>query len=159
VNPHRLGTLRPSTEVVAQAIARKDGLRLQPIGVYAANLLGLSTQVPAQVVYLTDGATRKVKVGPTEIVFKRTTPRQMAAAGRLSGLLIQGLRSMGAKHVTPKHIESLRKRILAEERTKVLQDLALAPAWQHGHFSPCAPSAAANRSGARLGHHAPHVHD
>jgi Family of unknown function (DUF6088) len=133
-----LGTLWPSIEVVAEAVARKDGLRLQPIGVYAANLLGLSTQVPAQVVYLTDGATRKVKVGPTEIVFKRTTPRQMAAAGRLSGLLIQGFRSMGAKHISPQQIASLRERIPAEERAKVLQDLALAPAWQHGHLKEIA---------------------
>jgi Family of unknown function (DUF6088) len=135
---HLLGTLWPSIEVVAEAVARKDGLRLQPVGVYAANLLGLSTQVPAQVVYLTDGATRKVKVGPTEIVFKRTTPRQMAAAGRLSGLLIQGFRSMGAKHISSQQIASLRKRIPEEERAKVLQDLALAPAWQHTHLKEIA---------------------
>lgn len=133
-----LGTLWPSIEQVAEAVARKDGLRLQPIGVYAANLLGLSEQVPAQAVYLTDGATRTVKVGPTQIVFKRTTPRQMAAAGRLSGLLIQGLRSMGVKHVMPKHIESLRSRIPAEERAKVLEDLALAPAWMHAHLKEIA---------------------
>lgn len=133
-----LGTLWPSIEQVAEAVARKDGLRLQPIGVYAANLLGLSEQVPAQAVYLTDGATRTVKVGPTQIVFKRTTPRQMAAAGRLSGLLIQGLRSMGVKHVMPKHIELLRSRIPAQERAKVLEDLALAPAWMHAHLKEIA---------------------
>jgi Family of unknown function (DUF6088) len=133
-----LGILWPSVEQMVDAIARKDGLRLQPIGVYAANLLGLSEQVPAQVVYLTDGATRKVKVGPMEIVFKRTTPRQMAAAGRLSGLLIQGFRSMGVKHVKPKHIELLRSRIPAQERAKVLADLALAPAWMHEYLKEIA---------------------
>ncbi len=133
-----LGTLWPPTEKVVDAIARKDGLRLQPIGVAAANLLGLSTQVPAQVVYLTDGATRKVKVGPMEIVFKRTTPRQMAVAGRLSGLLIQGFRSMGPEHIKAAHIESLRKRIPAQERVKVLEDLAFAPAWQHGFLKQIA---------------------
>jgi Family of unknown function (DUF6088) len=90
------------------------------------------------VVYLTDGATRKVKVGPTEIIFKRTTPRQMAAAGRLSGLLIQGFRSIGAKHINPQQIASLRERIPAEERAKVLQDIALAPAWQHEHLKEIA---------------------
>jgi len=133
-----LGTLWPSVEQMVDAIARKDGLRLQPIGVYAANLLGLSEQVPAQVVYLTDGATRKVKVGPLDIVFKRTTPRQMAAAGRLSGLLIQGFKSMGVKHIKPHHIEGLRSRIPAEERAKVLADLALAPAWMHTMFKEIA---------------------
>lgn len=125
----RLGTLWPPIEQVAEAVARKDGLRLQPVGVHAANLLGLSEQVPAQVVYLTDGASRTVKVGPTEIVFKRTTPRQMAAAGRLSGLLIQAFKSLGAPHITPARLARLRQALPAEERAKLLADLALAPAW------------------------------
>ncbi len=133
-----LGTLWPSIENVADAVARKDGLRLQPTGVYAANLLGISEQVPAQVVYLTDGASRIVKVGPTQIVFKRTTPRHMAAAGRLSGLLIQAFRSMGQVHVKPQHIERLRSRIPAKERDAILADLSLAPAWMHPHFKEIA---------------------
>jgi Family of unknown function (DUF6088) len=124
-----LGMLWPPIENVADAVARKDGLRLQPTGVYAANLLGISEQVPAQVVYLTDGASRHVKVGPTQIVFKRTTPRHMAAADKLSGLLIQAFRSMGQVHVMPKHIELLRSRIPANKRCEILADLSLAPDW------------------------------
>jgi Family of unknown function (DUF6088) len=133
-----LGILWPSVEQIVDAVSRKDGLRLQPIGVYAANLLGLSEQVPAQVVYLTDGATRKINIKPMEIVFKRTTPRQMATAGRLSGLLIQGFRSMGIKHIQPQHIQSLRSRIPAEERAKILDDLAYAPVWMHAYFKDIA---------------------
>ena len=129
-----LGLLWPPIENIADAIARKDGLRLQPTGVYAANLLGISEQVPAQVVYLTDGASRNVKVGPTQIVFKRTTPRHMAATGKLCGLLIQAFRSMGQVHVMPKHIERLRSRIPAKERAEILTDLSLAPAWMHPLF-------------------------
>lgn len=126
-----LGTLWPAIESVSQALERKDGLRLQPSGVYAANLLGLSEQVPAKVVFLTDGATRTVKVGPTQISLKRTTPRNVAAAGRLSGLLIQAFRSLGADHITPQRIARLRSSLPADERAKVLQDLALAPEWMH----------------------------
>lgn len=129
-----LGTLWPSIESVSQALERKDGLRLQPTGVYAANLLGLSEQVPAQVVFLTDGATRSVKVGPTQISLKRTTPRNMAAAGRLSGLMIQALRSLGPTHVTPQRIARLRKNLPAKERALIVQDMALAPEWMHGHL-------------------------
>jgi hypothetical protein len=70
-----------------------------------------------------------VKAGPMEIRLQRTTPRQMAAAGRLSGLLIQAFKSMGLKHITPAHIEHLRKTIPFAERAKVLKDIALAPAW------------------------------
>lgn len=129
-----LGTLWPAIESVSQALERKDGIRLQPSGVYAANLLGLSEQVPAKVVFLTDGATRTVKVGPTQISLKRTTPRNMAAAGRLSGLLIQAFRSLGAAHITPQRIARLRQDLPVVERAKVLQDLALAPEWMHAHL-------------------------
>ena len=124
-----LGVLWPDIEAISRALERKDGIRLQPSGVYAANLLGLSEQVPAKVVFLTDGATRTVTVGPTRIYLKRTTPRHMAAAGRLSGLVIQALRSLGQAHVKRQHIERLRDRIPAEERATLLEDLALAPAW------------------------------
>ena len=129
-----LGTLWPAIESVSLALVRKEGLRLQPTGVYAANLLGLSEQVPAQVVFLTDGATRNVKVGPTQIRLKRTTPRNMAAAGRLSGLMIQALRSLGPAHVTAQRIERLRKNLPAEERAQIVGDIALAPEWMQAHL-------------------------
>lgn len=124
-----LGTLWPSVEAVVKAVAGKDRIRTQPAGVYAANLLGLSEQVPAQVVLLTDGISRTVQAGPMKITLKRTTPRQMAAAGRLSGLLIQAFKSLGAQHITPTHLARLRQMLPAQERAKVLTDLPLAPAW------------------------------
>lgn len=124
-----LGTLWPTVDAVVQALAGKDMLRTQPAGVYAANMLGMSEQVPAKIVFLTDGISRTVKAGPMQISFKRTTPRQMAAAGRLSGLLIQAFKSLGAPHITPARIERLRQNIPAAERAQVLQDIALAPAW------------------------------
>lgn len=124
-----LGTLWPSVDAIVKAIAGKDKLRTQPTGVYAANMLGLSEQVPAKVVLLTDGISRTVQAGPMQIRLQRTTPRQMAAAGRLSGLLIQAFKSMGVQHITPTHIERLRRTIPESERAKVLKDLALAPAW------------------------------
>ncbi len=124
-----LGILWPSVDTIVKAIAGKDKLRTQPTGVYAANMLGLSDQVPAKVVLLTDGISRTVQAGPIQIRLQRTTPRQMAAAGRLSGLLIQAFKSMGFKHITPAHIGRLRKNIPAAERAKVMKDLALAPAW------------------------------
>lgn len=124
-----LGTLWPSVDAIVKAVAGKDKLRTQPAGVYAANLLGLSEQVPAKVMLLTDGISRTVQAGPMRIILKRTTPRQMAAAGRLSGLVIQAFKSLGAPHITPARIERLRKTIPASERARLLQDIALAPAW------------------------------
>lgn len=123
------GTLWPSIDAVVKAISGTHRIRTQPIGVYAANLLGMSEQVPAKVILLTDGPSRTVRVGPSQITLRRTTPRQMAAAGRLSGLLIQAFKSFGPLHVTPGHIRRLRERIPEAERIKVARDLALAPAW------------------------------
>ena len=127
----RFGVLWPDMDSIVSALEPKDGIRLQPTGVYAANLLGLSEQVPAQVVFLTDGAPRTVTAGPMRIVLKRTTPRHMGAAGRLSGLVIQALRSFGRVHVGAQHVRRLRERIPADERATLLDDLALAPAWMH----------------------------
>lgn len=124
-----LGVLWPDVAQVAQALERKDGLRLQPAGAYAANMLGLSEQVPVQVVYLTDGPSRQVAVGPTLITLKRTTPKNMACAGRLSGLLIQALRFLGEVHVSPERIAHVRRSLPAEQRAKLTADLAYAPAW------------------------------
>jgi len=124
-----LGTLWPSVDAVVAALTGKDKLRLQPTGAYAANLLGLSDQVPARVEFLTDGTSRTVRAGPMQIVLKRTTPRQMAAAGRTSGLVIQALRSLGPEHVTPERLERLRRSVPAAERRTLLADLAVAPGW------------------------------
>jgi hypothetical protein len=94
-----LGTLSPDIQKVAKALAGKDRIRLQPAGAFATNLLGLSEQVPAKAVFLTDGPSRTVKIGRQEI--QVTTPRTMAAAGRLSGLLMQAFRQLGREHITP----------------------------------------------------------
>ncbi len=129
-----LGALSPSAEAVAKALAGRDRTRLQPAGAYAANALGLSEQVPAKAVFLTDGPARMVKIGPMTIQLRRTTARNMAAAGRLSGLLIQALRELGEEHVTPARREHLKRTLPADKRRELLKDLPIAPAWMHPIF-------------------------
>jgi hypothetical protein len=97
-----LGQLSPSAEKIAQALAKNDRIRIQPAGAYAANLLGLSEQVPAKVVFLTDGPSRTVKIGRQEIHLRHTSLRHMAAADRPSGLVIQALKNLGRK-TSPQH--------------------------------------------------------
>ena len=133
-----LGPLSPSAETIAQALAGRDRTRLQPAGAYAANALGLSEQVPAKAVFLTDGPSRTVKIGSMTIQLRRTTPRNMAAAGRLSGLLIQAFRELGKDHVTPARVEHLKRTLPAEQRRELLKDLKLAPAWMHPIFQELA---------------------
>jgi hypothetical protein len=129
-----LGLLSPSAEEIARALAGRDRTRIQPAGAYAANALGLSEQVPAKAVFLTDGPARTVKIGPTTIQLRRTTPKNMEAAGRLSGLLIQAFRELGQEHVTPERREHLKRTIPADKRRELLKDLRLAPAWMHSIF-------------------------
>ena len=134
-NTHpQLGVLTPDPETIAMAIAGKNRIRLQPHGAYAANLLGLSEQVPAKVTFLTDGLTRTIKVGRQVIELRRTSPRNMATAGELTGLVIQAFRYLGAKHITPERIAHLRRTIPQTEREKLLKAIPVAPGWMHPHL-------------------------
>jgi hypothetical protein len=135
-----LGILSPDPDRVARALAGKFATRLQPSGAYAANLLGLSEQVPAKIVFLTDGSSRIVKIGRQEIQLRQTTPRNMAAAGRLSGLLVQALRHLGKEHITSARVEHLKRTLPVKERKRLLKDLPLAPAWMHPLFRVLAES-------------------
>ncbi len=124
-----LGMLTPSPEAVARALAGRDAVRLGPSGAYAANLLGLSNQIPMKIVYFTDGRSRTVQIGKKHIILKQTTPRNMATAGRISGLVIQALRSLGRQHVDNEVIAQLDRRLNTEDRKRLLKDVRFAPAW------------------------------
>jgi hypothetical protein len=115
-------------------MAASERVKLQPSGAYAANLLGLSEQVPAKVVFLTSGRARKVKLGKLIIELRPTTPRRVASAGRTSGLVLAALRYFGQTHVTPDRIAHLQKMLSAEDRRQLLTDLPSAPAWLHRHL-------------------------
>lgn len=125
----QLGNLAPAMDAVAKALAGRDAVRLQPSGAYAANLLGLSEQVPMKVVFLTDGPSRRVRLGRQEIILKRTTPRNMATAGRTSGLVIHALRKLGQRYVDTVTVDTLKRRLNENDKRQLLKDLRYAPAW------------------------------
>ena len=127
----QLGLLSPNPDTVAEALARHDRIRVQPTGAYAANLLGLSEQVPAKVVYLTEGRARRVKLGNREIRLKQTTSQHMATAGRISGTVIQALRYIGNDRLTAVHLRTLQRKLNAADKKCLRTDLIHAPAWMH----------------------------
>ena len=129
-----LGEVAPSIEAVSKALAAHEQVKLQPSGAYAANLLGLSEQVPAKVVFLTSGRARKIKLGRLLIELRQVAPRHMAAAGRTSGLVIAALRYLGKTNVTAARVDRLRMVLSAEDRKRLLTDLSHAPAWMHPHL-------------------------
>ena len=129
-----LGELPAHYERIAQALAGRDSLKIQPSGAYAANLLGLTDQVPARIVFLTDGANRIVQIKNQQIVLKRTTPKNMATAGNVSGLVIQALRYLGKDHVDDKTVGILKKRLTGDDKRRLMRDLRYAPAWMESIF-------------------------
>jgi len=124
-----IGTVLPSVDEIAVAIAKRDKARILPTGSYAMYKLGLTTQVPMNIVYYTDGSPRKIKVGKQIITFKKASSRNLAAIGDFSKLAIQALRTIGKDNVTAAELHKI-KEVLKKEKNHHLQhDLNLAPVW------------------------------
>jgi len=125
----QMGLLQPPTDDIARALAGRDATRIQPSGAYAANLLGLTTQVPMKVVYLTDGRSRTIQIDKRQIILKHTTPRNMATAGKVSGLVIQALKHLGRDNIDDNVIAQLDRRLDADARRQLIRDIRHVPAW------------------------------
>lgn len=132
-----LGPLSPDPDDVAKALARETGSRVQIAGARAANLLGLSTQVPAQSTYLTDGPSRHVVLGQRVIVLRHASPRNLIAPGSPAGTVVQALRHLGPLHAA--EVERLAARLLSQADKKLLATNAgKAPAWMRPTLSSIA---------------------
>jgi hypothetical protein len=127
-----IGLVMPTAEEVAEAIARRDRARTVPTGVSALNALGLSTQVPMNVVLLTDGSSREIKVGKRKIKFKKTSPRNLSAKGDISRLAIQALKALGNGKVSESDEQKIIELLKKERHGDLLHDIGIAPEWiQH----------------------------
>jgi hypothetical protein len=123
------GKIQPSFDSIVKAIVKRDKARIIPTGLYALNVLGLSTQVPMKIVYLTDGAARKLKIGKSVLIFKKTTPKNLAAKGKISGLVIQALKSLGKGKVDESEEEKIIALLKQENKEHLEYDIKLAPVW------------------------------
>jgi hypothetical protein len=124
-----IGPLTPSAEEVAEAITKRDSIRTVPSGSYALNALGLSTQVPMNIVLLTDGSPREIKIGKRTIKFKKTTPKNLMAKGKISRLVIQALKEIGIDKVTEEEEIKILTLLAKEDEKDLKHDIALAPVW------------------------------
>lgn len=125
----KLGILEPSAEQIVQAICSKEHTRVQPTGAYAANQLGLSTQVPAKLVFLTDGPSKRILVGNRSIELKYRAPSTMAGAGKLIGLFVQALKHIGQKNFQESDLRTLTRNLSNEKKQQLIKDIGMAPAW------------------------------
>ena len=122
------GELRPEAEEVAKRIAHKDRVRIRPTGAYALHRLGLTTQIPTKLVFITDGAPKQFRVGKMAVAFKATSHKKLSLKGEISGLLIQALEELDTANLDP-IIENKIRELLAKENPRILKhDLSLAPA-------------------------------
>lgn len=124
-----LGKLYPPIEEVAKAIAERDKVNIKPAGAYALNRLGLSTQVPMNFVYITDGAARSIKIGKIKIKFKATVPKKLATKGPISGLVIQALEELGPNEVTAEMMDKITNLLTKEDPELLRHDAKLTTAW------------------------------
>lgn len=119
----------PATEEVAKAIAKRDKARILPTGTYAQHKLGLSTQIPLKLVYLTDGSPRKISIGKRSIQFKKTTPKNLALKGEISKLVVQALKEIGKDNVSDQELDKIHKLLQKEDNKDLKHDIRLAPQW------------------------------
>ena len=124
-----LGILFPEVEAVAKAFAEKNGAKIQASGAYAANLIGLSDQVPGRVVFLTDGPTGKIRVGKLEISFRKTTVKNMFAAGSREALVIQAFKFMKENNINPIMLKATKRFLKGTTRREFDSNLKFAPHW------------------------------
>jgi len=125
-----LGILYPTAEEIAKSIARRDKAKIIPTGAYAQHLLGLSTQIPMNVVYLTDGSARKIEIGNQTIVFKKTSPKNLYFKSKLSSLIIQSLKSLKENNINETINHKLSDIIKQSgEVVKIKEDIKNAPIW------------------------------
>jgi hypothetical protein len=126
----QIGTVFPSIEDIAKAIAKREKARLIPTGIYALNRLGLSTQVPMKVVFLTDGAPRVIKIGKKATVrFKKTVAKHLSFRGEISTLVIFALKEIGKGNVTESELQRIKEILAYEKQENICHDATLAPEW------------------------------
>lgn len=119
----------PSLEEIAKAIAKRDKARIIPTGSYALNSLGLSTQLPLNTVYYTDGKARQLKIGDRKIVFKKASPKKLALKEGASMLVVLAFSEIGRENVSQQEIEKVTE-LLKKEPIEILQhNLEIAPQW------------------------------
>lgn len=124
-----VGQVMPEPAKVAQAIASAHGETIQVQGAEAARLLGLTTQMPVQTIFYTNGPGRKMKIGNLPLVFKHAPPRKLVLAGEPSGLALAALWYLGEAQVNPGVLESIRKKLSPDAFQQLRAEARSMPAW------------------------------
>lgn len=121
------GEVLPSMEEIAATLAKKDHVKIMPTGQYALNKIGLSTQVPMKMVYLTNGTKKIITLGKSSIVFQPTTTKKLAMIGTITSLLFLGLEELDLDNLSKSDTNKIINLLKKEDEKKLKHDLKLAP--------------------------------
>lgn len=125
----RFGRVPVSVEKIAQKIADRDKCQILPTGSTAANMIGLSTQVPMNQSYITTGSTRTIVFGKRKLNFRHASPKNFASKGKVIPILIQGMREVGENNMTDMQYTAIKNFIEKTPDKYLNEDLLLAPTW------------------------------
>lgn len=126
---NRFGIQKPSIDTIAETIAKKYQADIIPSGLTALNVLGLSTQVPMNAVYITNGTPRTINVGNRKILFKKGTPKYFSFKSRRFAMIVLAMKEIGEKDMTPEILSHILQLIKEEQPSLVQEDLMIAPQW------------------------------
>jgi hypothetical protein len=119
----------PSPDKLVRAWAKNNGLKVVPSGARAANALGLSTQVPAKIIYYTNGRTQTLKLGPYTVQLLNRGPKTMDVSGRTASLVLQALRHIGRDGVRPEVVHRLQSTLSPKKKAELNRNLHHAVGW------------------------------
>lgn len=125
-NDKVFGNVLPSMEQLAEALAKKDHVIIKPSGQYALNKVGLSTQVPMRLVFLTSGNSKRIQIGKNAIIFKSTTAKKLSMKGDITSLLFLGLEELDLHKITPTQMDRIIELLKLESPENLNYNLRLA---------------------------------
>ena len=126
-NDKVFGKVLPSMEQLAEALAKKEHVKIKPSGQYALNKVGLSTQVPMRLVFLTSGNSKRIQIGKSAIIFKSTSAKKLSMKGNITSLLFLGLEELDLQKLSPTQMFRIRELLQHESPENLKYNLRLAP--------------------------------
>ena len=122
------GKVLPSIEQISNILAKKDHVKIKPSGQNALNKVGLSTQVPMRLVFLTTGHSKRIQIGKSAIIFKPTTAKKLSMKGEITSLLFLGLEELDLKNISSTQLKHIQMLIKKDTSENLKYNLRLAPA-------------------------------
>ena len=133
----RFGPLYPDISRIVEAVAKRDHAQVLPSGYTAANMLGLSTQVPMSYTYITSGSSRVLTVEGKTINLQRAVPRNFAYKTRLAALIVQAMKATGAENIGPEEISAIKSAIVKVPDNEAFRsDVLMMPVWMKTIITP-----------------------